>query len=258
MTIDPTHPFSLKNRRALVTGGSKGLGRHIAESLARAGADVVITGRRQETVSVVAEELARATGQKIVHAVGDMLDQEAPTRFLDVARERLGGIDILVNNAGVNIRGPIDQVTSADFDKVVGVNVKGPWLLCKAVTPIFKEQQFGRIINIASTLGMVGMADRTLYCASKGALVQLTRGLAMELAPWSVTVNAICPGPFETEMNRTLVNDSRLYREFAEKTALKRWGRLEEIGPSAVFLASEAAAYITGALLPIDGGWTAY
>jgi NAD(P)-dependent dehydrogenase (short-subunit alcohol dehydrogenase family) len=166
-------------------------------------------------------------------------------------------IDILVNNAGVNIRGPIDELSFEQFRQVQQINVEGVWLTCKAVVPQMKQQQSGKIINIASTLGLVGLSDRTPYCSSKGAVVQMTRALALELAKHNINVNAICPGPFLTEMNIPIADTEQAKRDIVGAVALNRWGQLEEIQGAAIFLASDAANYMVGSQVVVDGGWTA-
>jgi NAD(P)-dependent dehydrogenase (short-subunit alcohol dehydrogenase family) len=250
--------FLLTDKVAIVTGGTKGLGREMADSLAEAGAHVVVTSRTSADVDRVAKEISRSTGRDCIGVSGDIATESCAKEVVGRAVEKFGRLDIIVNNAGINVRGPIDQVTPEDFDRVMATNVRGPWLLCRSAAATFRKQNSGRVINIASTLGMVGMADRSLYCASKGAVVQLTRELAMEFAPFNVTVNAICPGPFETEMNLVLTQDPAKYQHFANYAALKRWGKMGEIGPAVLFLASEAGSYVTGAILPVDGGWTTY
>ncbi|MCL4165897.1 UNVERIFIED_CONTAM: hypothetical protein GTU68_060487 [Idotea baltica] len=168
-----------------------------------------------------------------------------------------GRIDILINSAGINIRGAIDELSAADFNKVMDVNVNGTWLCSRAVTPYMKAQKDGRIINIASTLGVVGLANRTPYTASKGAVVQMTRALGLELAAFNINVNAICPGPFLTEMNIPIAGTPEAKNFIIGATALARWGELPEIQGAAIFLASPAASYMVGSMLTVDGGWTA-
>lgn len=250
--------FRLDHQVAIVTGGTKGLGREIATSLASAGCRVVVTSRTQGDVDRVAEEIAGKTGVAVLGMAGDIGQEGCAESIVRATLEQFGRLDILVNNAGINIRGAIDQVTPAEFDQVMATNIRGPWLLCRAAAKTLREQKSGRVINIASTLGLVGMADRSLYCTSKGAIVQFTRELAVEWAPYGITVNAICPGPFETEMNLSLTNDPERYQKFAGFTAMNRWGKMGEIGPVAVFLASPAASYVTGTLLPVDGGWVTW
>lgn len=250
--------FRLDGQAAIITGGSKGLGREIAEHLAAAGARLVLVARETGPLRVAAEEIRSAYEVAVETVAGDVANESTAREAVELCWQTFGRLDILINNAGINRRGAIDSVKPNDFDDVMATNVKGVWLFCRAAATTFRAQRSGRVINIASTLGLVGMADRSLYCTSKGAIVQLTRELAMEWAPIGVTVNAICPGPFETEMNRSLVADKGLYHEFAAKTAMKRWGRPGELGPVARFLASKEASYITGAILPVDGGWVAY
>ncbi|HAZ26179.1 MAG TPA: 2-deoxy-D-gluconate 3-dehydrogenase, partial [Algoriphagus sp.] len=173
------------------------------------------------------------------------------------ALESFGSIDILINSAGINIRGAIDELTEEDFKKVMDINVNGTWLASKAVISQMKNQKKGSIINLASTLGLVGLANRTPYTASKGAIVNMTKALGLELAPWNINVNAICPGPFLTEMNLPIADTEEGKKFIVGATALARWGELKEIQGAALFLASDAATYMVGSMVTVDGGWTA-
>jgi gluconate 5-dehydrogenase len=168
-----------------------------------------------------------------------------------------GKIDILVNSAGINIRGPIDGLSLADFSSVMQVNVTGTWLCSKAVVPYMKKNNSGKIINMASTLGLVGLANRTPYTSSKGAVVQMTRALGIELAEFNINVNAICPGPFLTDMNKSIAETEEGKKFIVGATAMGRWGELKEIQGAAILLASDASAYMVGSMVTVDGGWTA-
>lgn len=249
--------FSLKGKSAIITGGTKGLGLAMAAGLASAGANVLLVSRKASDGDQAAAEIAENYGVKAMTFAADVANQSGMEAMAKFAHEAFGSIDILINSAGINIRGAIDELSHDDFSKVMEVNVNGTWLACRAVTPFMKEQKKGAIINLASTLGLVGLANRTPYTASKGAVVQMTRALALELAQWNINVNAICPGPFLTEMNLPIADTEEGKKFVVGATALGRWGELREIQGAAIFLASDAATYMVGSMVTVDGGWTA-
>lgn len=249
--------FDLTGRSAVITGGSKGLGLAMAAGLASAGADVVLTSRNEPEVKAAAAEVAEQFGRRAIGLQADVSQPADCQRVIDEACEAFGKIDILINNAGINIRGPIEDLSYEEFQRVERINVDGVWLMARAVVPKMKEAGYGRIINMASTLGVVGLSNRTPYASSKGAVVQMTRALALELAATGITCNAICPGPFLTPMNVPIADDEQTKKFIVGAVALERWGRMEEIQGAAILLASAASSYMTGSLLMVDGGWTA-
>jgi NAD(P)-dependent dehydrogenase (short-subunit alcohol dehydrogenase family) len=249
--------FRLDGKVALVTGGARGLGLTMATALAQAGADVALSGRSLASCHEAARATAAATGRQVRAYEADVTKAADVDRLAADVEAEMGKIDILVNNAGVNIRGSIQELSEADWDAVIDTNLKGPFLCARAIGPRMVARGWGRLINIGSILGVVGLPGRAPYASSKAGIINLTRVLALEWAGTGVTANAICPGAFGTEMNRPLLDDPVKYKAFVANIPMGRWGELEELTGAVVFLASEASSYVTGTPLFVDGGWTA-
>jgi gluconate 5-dehydrogenase len=249
--------FRLDGQAALVIGGNRGLGLEMAKALAEAGASLFLAGRdaarNEQARALIASEYGCDCGT----AECDVSDPGQVAATVAAAVAQFGKVDVLINSAGINIRGAIGDVSVEDFEQVQRVNVTGTWLACREVVPVMKRNGYGRIVNIASMLAVVAIPERTLYATSKGAVLQMTRALAIELAREKITVNAIMPGPFATEMNLPLTQDPEKYAAFMGKIPMGRWGELSEIGGLALYLASPASSYVTGAGFAIDGGWIA-
>jgi NAD(P)-dependent dehydrogenase (short-subunit alcohol dehydrogenase family) len=249
--------FRLDGKVALITGGARGLGRTMAAALAEAGADIAVAGRSKETCQQAADGIGSTTGRKAMAFAADVTKIAEVERLADDVERAFGKVDILVNNAGINIRGPIQQLTEADWDAVIDTNLKGPFLCARAIGPRMVSRGWGRVINLGSVLGVIALPGRAPYASSKAGIINLTRVLALEWAGTGVTANAICPGAFATEMNRSLLDDPVKYKEFVAQIPMGRWGELEELTGAVVFLASDASSYVTGTPLFVDGGWIA-
>lgn len=249
--------FRLDGRVALVTGGTKGLGESIALGLAQAGATTVVNSRHQEDCDAVAADIAAQTGQKSLGVAADVTDETQVDALFQAVTDRYGRVDILVTSAGINARYPIDECPLEEFQRVIDLNLTGAWLCCRAAMRVMRPQKGGTIVNIASTLSAVGLEARTPYCSSKAGLLGLTRTVGLEGASDNIRCNALCPGPFLTEMNRPLLKEPEKVQAILDRLAMKRWAEMHEIRGAALFLASDASSFVTGTDLYVDGGWTA-
>lgn len=247
---------SLENHVAVVTGASKGLGREMAEALAAAGAKVALVARNEELLSEVVRGI-RARGGTAEYIMADVTDETAAAEVDQMVKEAFGVCDILINNAGINNRKPIEEMSLDEWHEILEVNLTGPFSMSRTFVPGMKGLRWGRIINMTSIMSHVSLANRTGYSTTKSGLLGFTRALALELAPYNITVNGISPGPFATEMNRPLIEDPDKNSQFLASIPVGRWGKVEEIGSLAVYICSEAAGFLTGTDVVIDGGWTA-
>lgn len=253
MAVPTTPSFKLDGRRALVTGASRGIGMGAALALAGAGAHVVLAARNAAGIADVAAEIERR-GESCEQCILDVTDSVAVSETI----RRLDAFDILVNNAGMNRPGPISAASEEDFDAVMEVNVRAVFFLTKAVVEkMCSRGRAGSIINVSSQMGLVGGVDRSIYCASKHALEGFTRALAIELGPEQIRVNTVCPTFIRTPLTESTFADPEKVAWIESKIKLGRIGEIEDLMGAFVFLASDAAALITGSSLIIDGGWTA-
>lgn len=245
--------FDLSGKVALVTGGSKGLGKAMARGFAEAGADIIICSRHQEELDAAVPEILEGTESKVKTFVTDMTNRQAVDDLAKAALAAMGRVDILVNNAGSNVPENIEAVTDDNWDRIIELNLSSCMAMSRALVPQMKERKWGRIIHISSVMGLTSKAGRGCYSATKSALIGLARAMALELGPYGITCNCIAPGPFLTDLPMSVLSKAE-QDVFAERTALGRWGQPRELAGPALLLASDAGAYITGTTLLVDGG----
>lgn len=246
--------FDLTGKVALVTGGSKGLGKAMARAMAERGAGIVISSRHEEELRPALDEILAGTGQKGCYIVADMNRRDDIARLAKTALDKMGRVDILVNNAGSNVPEPIDAITDAAWDRIIELNLTSCMALTRALVPQMKARRWGRVIHISSIMGLVSKEARNAYSATKSALIGLARASALDLGGHGITVNCIAPGPFLTDLPGRLLSQAEK-DAMASMTALNRWGDPKELMGPALLLATEAGSYITGECLVVDGGY---
>jgi len=247
--------FDLNDKVALITGGDSGLGQAMTLALAEAGANVVVAYNSNIAKAEETSQQVEKLGVKALPLQVNVADEESVANMLAKSVAGLGEIDILVNSAGINRRGPCVDLAVEDFEATLNVNLKGTFLCCRAVGPAMIARGSGKVINIASLLGTVALENRIPYASSKGAVIQLTKVLAVEWAKYHINVNAIGPGYFATDLNRKLMDDPVIYNDLKSRIPMGYWADPSELGGSVVFLASKASDYVTGHVLWVDGGY---
>jgi len=245
--------FDLSGKVALVTGGSKGLGKAMARGFAEQGADVFICSRHEDELKAAQQEIGDGLNVKVEYRVVDMTSRDAVKELAADALNRMGKVDILVNNAGSNKPQPIDEIQDEDWDQIIELNLNSIMVLTRALVPQMKARKWGRIIHISSVLGVGSKEARNSYSATKAALIGFAKASALDLGPDGITVNCLAPGPFLTDLPMSLL-DEQQQQKFADFTAMGRWGNPRELAGPAIMLASDAGSYITGEVILVDGG----
>jgi NAD(P)-dependent dehydrogenase (short-subunit alcohol dehydrogenase family) len=249
-----TSLFDLTGKVALVTGGSKGLGKAMARGLAEAGADVIISSRHENELRPALDEILQGTGRRGRYLVADMTRRDQVQHLARASLEQFGRVDVLINNAGTNKPQAIDAITDEVWDEILEINLTSVMALTRALVPQMKERRWGRIIHISSVMAYLSKEKRDSYSATKAALLGLARASALDLGAYGITVNCIAPGPFLTDLPGSVLSESEK-KTFADHTALGRWARPDELIGPALLLASDAGSYITGTTLVVDGGF---
>jgi NAD(P)-dependent dehydrogenase (short-subunit alcohol dehydrogenase family) len=248
--------IDLKGRTAVITGGSRGLGEAMAKALAETGAQVALVARDRARLEQVRDEIAASRDTAEVF-VADVTQENDVAKLASAVQARFGHAQILINSAGINLRKNLTDFTLEEFRSVLDASLISTFLMCRAFVPGMKGTGYGRILNMSSIMSHVSLPGRAAYSSAKAALLGLTKALALELAADGITVNGISPGPIGTDMNRTLMNNPEVNAQFLANIPVGRWGKVEEIGALASYLCSDAAGFITGTDILIDGGWTA-
>ena len=245
--------FDLSGRTALVTGGSKGIGKAVARGYAEAGADVMICARHEDELQAAAKEIAEGLSVRIEYCVADMTDRAQVNRLATQASDQMGKVDILFNNAGSNTPQTLLETTEEVWDRILELNFTSCMLLARDLAPGMIQRGWGRIVHTSSVMAFASNPGRGLYSATKAALISMTQAHALELGPHGITVNCLAPGPVMTDLPMSLLNDDQK-KLFAERTAVKRWGQVEDMVGPALLLSSDAGAFITGTAILAEGG----
>ncbi|MBT5550697.1 MAG: SDR family oxidoreductase [Nitrospina sp.] len=244
----------LANKTAIITGGGSGIGQACARAFCREGGNVVLFGRRQQKLEETAQEL----GSQALAVQGDMTRREDLARLVQETQDKFHRIDILVNNAGLFKGAPLHEISDEQYDEMMDINMRAVFRLTREVLPVMMEQQGGSIVHISSILGLIAVPQVAAYNVSKGALNQFSRSIAVEYGSHNIRSNAICPGLIKTDMTADLMEDEALMQEWSKEYPIGRFGRPEDVANACLFLASDESSFVTGAVLPVDGGFTAH
>ena len=249
----------LANKTAIITGGGSGIGQACARAFNREGANVVLFGRRKHKLEETAQELgSQKLGSRVLTIQGDMTQSDDLDRLVQETRNKFQRIDVLVNNAGLFKGAPLHEISDEQYDEMMDINMKAVFQLSRRVLPLMMEQKGGSIVHISSILGMIAVPGVAAYNVSKGALNQLNRSIAVEYGSYGIRSNAVCPGLIETDMTADLMKDEALMQEWSRDYPIGRFGKPEDVASACLFLASDESSFVTGTVLPVDGGFTAH